>query len=355
MGKIISSTPSREAISALRAIPFENIIGGPLRACVNAQRIAAQTTMEFIQKVGLEDVPVRNPDGSILKRPRIDQFGAVVRDDSGKILEDIVTEKKAVYVCFQFIQNGRLVRLNVPMLSIVPIPYIAINTIDISFKANIKAQASVREDDSESEMEASRRSSYASSQNNSSRFSGGFGFLSIHGGRASTRDYSSSSMQASISSKKDSRGTQESKYSVEYTMDVAVHASQDSMPAGMAKVLELIGNAMDVCAPEGEFMINNNRFWISGDQTDVPFEAAYRTPEGLITTAKEAFALYTADKDGKKTATTDLLTSRSKDRATAKLKKGVYLLVTADGTLEEVIKVEEPTSALSEGKPSKSK
>ncbi len=42
-------------------------------------------------------------------------------------------------------------------------------------------------------------------------------------------------MNASYSSKKDSSATRDSKYSVEYTMDVAVHAGQDSMPAGMAK------------------------------------------------------------------------------------------------------------------------
>ena len=47
-------------------------------------------------------------------------------------------------------------------------------------------------------------------------------------------------------SQKDSKATEESKYSVEYTMDIAVKAGQDSMPAGLAKVLELLGNSLDV-------------------------------------------------------------------------------------------------------------
>lgn len=51
-------------------------------------------------------------------------------------------------------------------------------------------------------------------------------------------------MNASYSSKKDSSATKDSKYSVEYTMDVAVHAGQDSMPAGMAKVLEMLNNSI---------------------------------------------------------------------------------------------------------------
>lgn len=47
-------------------------------------------------------------------------------------------------------------------------------------------------------------------------------------------------MNASYSSKKDSKATSDSKYSVEYTMDVAVKAGQDSMPAGLSKILELL-------------------------------------------------------------------------------------------------------------------
>lgn len=35
--------------SALNSIPFGNIIGGPLAACVRAQAEAAQTTIDFIR------------------------------------------------------------------------------------------------------------------------------------------------------------------------------------------------------------------------------------------------------------------------------------------------------------------
>ena len=39
-------------------------------------------------------------------------------------------------------------------------------------------------------------------------------------------------------------------------MDVAVKAGQDSMPAGLAKVLELLGNSLDVCDPDGTLDVN---------------------------------------------------------------------------------------------------
>lgn len=97
----ISNAPSQVATSALQAIPFSSMIGGPLKACIEAQAMAAKTTWDFIQEVGLN----QNPETG---------------------------EKTAVNVAFSFNQNGRMVQLNVPLLTIVPIPYIAIHSIDIN-------------------------------------------------------------------------------------------------------------------------------------------------------------------------------------------------------------------------------
>ena len=137
---------------------------------------------------------------------------------------------------FQFLQNGHMVQLNVPLLTIVPIPYIAIQDIDINFKANISAS-----------------SSNVSEQSSSSE---GNGNLEAGGGIKVGPFHMDAKMNASYSSKKDSKATQDSKYSVEYTMDVAVKAGQESMPAGLAKVLELLGSALDVSDPEGTLEVN---------------------------------------------------------------------------------------------------
>ena len=85
----IDTTPSQVATSALQAIPFGSMIGGPLNACIEAQAMAAQTSWQFIQEVGLNTNP-----------------------ETG--------QKEAVNVSFQFVQNGRVVQLNVPLLTIVP-------------------------------------------------------------------------------------------------------------------------------------------------------------------------------------------------------------------------------------------
>lgn len=109
-------------------------------------------------------------------------------------------EKKTVNVSFQFIKDGHMAQITVPLLTIVPIPYIAINSIDINFKANISASAASTETENSS-------SSVDTSVSASARCF-----------------WARGSMNASYSSKKDSSATKDSKYSVEYTMDVAVHA-----------------------------------------------------------------------------------------------------------------------------------
>lgn len=269
----IDNTPSQVATNALQSIPFGSIIGGPLKACIEAQAMAAQTSWKFIQEVGLNTNPKTG-------------------------------EKEAVTVSFQFMQNGHMAQLNVPLLTIVPIPYIAIHNIDINFKANISASSS-------SVTETKSSESVDAGANLSTKF--GWGPFSVQ-----------ANMKANYSSKKDSRATQESQYSVEYTMDVAVKAGQDSMPAGLAKVLELLGSSMDVSDPKGTLELNATK--LHANQTLI---ATYKNSEGLF--SPEAIE----SADGKLTFTID------GDNATASLKDvnpGTYTIKAGDRTVNlEVI------------------
>lgn len=230
----IDSSPSQVATSALQALPFSNIIGGPLTACIEAQAMAAKTSWNFIQEVGLNVDP-----------------------ETG--------EKRAVNVSFQFIKDGRMAQLNVPLLTIVPIPYIAIQSIDIAFKANISASSSNTRVDNES---------YSSDVGTAGSAALNLGLFKVN-----------ADFHANYSSKKDSTATQDSKYSVEYTMDVAVKAGQDSMPAGLAKVLELLGNSLDVSDPSGILEVNSLEFKGSPEETFM-LVATYKNPEGIFEPAK---------------------------------------------------------------------
>jgi len=221
---------NNKAISALNGLPFGSMIGGPLNACIEAQAEAAQTTVNFIRDVGLN---------------------TTIGDDGNE-------KHDVVYVYFQFIQNGRNVIITVPLLTIVPIPYIAVNTIDINFKATVSG---VETTSDTSSFSSDSKQDY-------------------------TRKYSgwrkSTNLTTSYSTKRDSASTRDSSYSIEATIDVAVHASQDSMPAGMAKVLEMLGSAMDLCDPNGELTVNDSAFTVEGTGGTVELAATYKTPGGLF-------------------------------------------------------------------------
>lgn len=228
----VDSAPSQVATEALQAIPFASIIGAPLDACIKAQAMAAQTTWEFIQQVGMQD---KNEDGL----------------------------KEAVNVAFTFIQNGKTVRLNIPLLSIVPIPYIAIQNIDIAFKANLSAASSAAE-------EVSGNTEFKLDTSASGKV-GWFWWgvkLDLKGG---------------YSSKKDSRATQDSKYSVEYTMDVGIRAGQESMPAGLAKVLEILNSTLSISDPNGILGVSEHFVLIQEHENKkrAQITATYKTPDGL--------------------------------------------------------------------------
>lgn len=228
----VDSAPSQVATEALQAIPFASIIGAPLDACIKAQAMAAQTTWEFIQQVGMQD---KNEDGL----------------------------KEAVNVSFTFIQNGKTVRLNIPLLSIVPIPYIAIQNIDIAFKANLSASSSAADD-------VRSNTEYKVDTTTSGRLGWGWWGVKLD-------------LKGGYSSKKDSRATQDSKYSVEYTMDVGIRAGQESMPAGLAKVLEILNSTLSISDPNGVLGLSERFVLIEEheDKKHAQVIATYKTPDGL--------------------------------------------------------------------------
>lgn len=226
----IDSTPSMVATAALTNIPFSNIIGAPLDACIEAQAKAAKKTWEFIHEVGMQT------------------------SDDGKT-------KEAVNVSFTFISNGKIRRLNIPLLTILPVPYIAIQNIDVAFKANISASSSYGQEDT---------SSLSGNLEGNGSMSVGWGPFKA-----------SVNLKGGFSSKKDSRATQDSKYSVEYTIDVGLRAGQDSMPAGLAKVLEILNGSLNMSDPDGELAVNGTSFVVEKKTDTAEVIVTYINAEGI--------------------------------------------------------------------------
>lgn len=243
----IDTTPSTVATNALQALPFSSLIGGPLDAAIKAQAMAAKTSWEFIQQVGL------NEDKS-----------------TGK--------KEAVNVTFYYNKNGQMTKLIVPLLTIVPIPYIAIDEVQINFKANISASSSSVSETSEST---------STEAGGSAKASFGYGPFSV-----------SAEFKANYSSKKDSKAAQDSRYSVEYTMDVAVHAGQSDMPAGLATVLNILQSSITDANKNGTFTFSPANPQIDASQLpktgdfSLAITANIKNSDGLVLADQEvSFAL----------------------------------------------------------------
>ena len=171
----------------LSAIPFGSLIGGPLTAAIEAQAKAAYSTVEFINAIGFDE------EGSVQN---------ITFKYKGPEQSDIQT-------------------LQVPLLTIVPIPFIRIDDMTIGFKASMSQSTGME----------SKQSDIVEKK---AKISGSASYLFFR-----------ASLDASISSKKDSTSTKNSKYAVEYTIDVNVHAVQDDMPGGLAKVLNILTESIN--------------------------------------------------------------------------------------------------------------
>ncbi|MEQ9371391.1 MAG: DUF2589 domain-containing protein [Coleofasciculus chthonoplastes F3-SA18-01] len=184
----------KHATQLLGEIPFENIIGAPLAAAIKAQALAARETVEFINAVAFVD------DN---KKTRTIEFYYEKGNGEGK-----TTTAKLV----------------VPLLTIVPIPYLSIDSMTIGFTANINAKSeSKKEDIATIKTEANAKAE------------GGInlGYWNVK-----------SEFSAGISSKRESKAAQTSAYSVEYTMDVNVHATNSDMPKGLQTVLGILSQSI---------------------------------------------------------------------------------------------------------------
>lgn len=93
--------------SLLQELDFNRILGAPLSACVNAQEEAAQATLQYLNEVVFT------------------QAG----DDNSSL--------EPVTVSFYFESAGQVHRIVMPLLLIVPVPYLQIDRVDLTFQATV--------------------------------------------------------------------------------------------------------------------------------------------------------------------------------------------------------------------------
>lgn len=120
-------------LSELQSLPFHQIIGAPLLAIVEGQAQAAQATAEFIERVGFK--PKEDGEENEIGDLRMVSFSYQKPDFDGEM---------------------KTYKLELPLLSIVPIPSIEVKEAEMEFNIkvtdtqNVKIQSQIGEEEAES-------------------------------------------------------------------------------------------------------------------------------------------------------------------------------------------------------------
>lgn len=193
------------AVQELSQIPFAHLIGAPMKAAIEAQALAAQSTIEFIQKVGFKQ-PSGGDNDLLFANPANDADAGTLRNVS------FLYKKKD--------ENGveTNFELTVPLLSITPIPYIRIDEMTIDFKAKL-TDSIVRKTDSSFSLDSSVSGKYSAF-------------------------WSPIKLEFRVSAAYKTNSSSQASQTREYSMDIHVRAVQDAMPAGLSKILDILEDAI---------------------------------------------------------------------------------------------------------------
>lgn len=175
-----------------QALPLGYIVAEPLKAAIMAQAIAAKTTQDFIN-----NLLTSNADGT--KSPITVDFEAMQSVGTG----DATTIKK--------------VSVSAPLLAMVPIPHLRIDSLTTHFKYEISSVAKSSEDTSKGVN------------------------MNVETGSALSL-WAKGSITGSVSSKSSS----ESVMNRSGVLEITVNASEAPMPEGLAKILGILANSITV-------------------------------------------------------------------------------------------------------------
>lgn len=215
-------TPGQE----LASIDFDAMIGGPLCAVIDAQAQAAMSTVNFIKSVGFKpgdeleagDSDVGEPVYVTFTYPKeIQPYEPAIQADPTRNIDarDAVPAKWEDQ------------KLTVPLLTMLPVPFIRVQEATIAFNAKINSVQSRNTDSTfkvDSQLDAKVGTWFWSAK-----------------------------LKVSTSYQKTS--SQGDKIDRTYSLQVNVRAVQDEMPAGMERILGILEDAIKsqpASAPEPE-------------------------------------------------------------------------------------------------------
>jgi hypothetical protein len=192
-----------------------------MRAAIEAQALAAQSTVEFIQEVGF--LPEDQDDDPFF--PTDTGTGNASRAKNANIGEvrNVVFKYTTTKTTEDGSEDDREVSLTVPILTIVPIPFLRIQEMTIDFSSKITE-------------EIRRKDTKGTNVNFNSSVSGGF---------SSFWSPVKVNFKTSLSIGHKSTSLRESRYNTEHRIEINVKAVQDDLPKGLARMLDILETAIN--------------------------------------------------------------------------------------------------------------
>jgi hypothetical protein len=228
----------------LASLDFASIVGSPLVAVIQAQSIAARSTVDFIKTVGFDadDKPVyvdfKYPKEISPYQPAVvgvtgapaignpsyptgmigSGFSVGVANDGSNLVgyPPFVPAVTAVTPVMAIPAVYQEMKMSMPLLNIVTIPFIKIDKFTMDFNAKINS------------METTSQSTDAS----------------ISGSLEVQQRWGSGSAKLNVNAAYKKSTASSSNIERTYSMAIHVEASQDEMPAGMEKLLNILEGAM---------------------------------------------------------------------------------------------------------------
>lgn len=174
-----------EQLESIKELDFRHIIGGPLRACVEAQKKASEATHHFL----IADMLKEEEEGTGCYEP--------------------------VMVSFTYTKDGLTHRLSMPLMNLVPLPYLHIEQIDLNFQATV--------------TECAQNKLVAK--------------------------YSATHEKVEGKETQDGTKQEEDSFMAKNCIDIHLHAGPSGMPAGMSMLLDMFSNQLIEFTEEEETII----------------------------------------------------------------------------------------------------
>ena len=190
-------------------LPMDSLIGGPLQAAASAQQGLAMTQTQYILTTGFNQT--RDADGRITYTPitatiAMGQSQPVIAADGS-----VSTANSQLNVDF-------------PLITMVPIPSLAVTSVDVSFDMEVKSSYT-HETDSETSSHTQEQGSFDAKA--------GWGCFSVEVKGSVSHDNAQSN-----SDKQTYQKSNDAKYHVE------VKAEQQPIPEGIKMILDMISKNM---------------------------------------------------------------------------------------------------------------